>query len=82
MNSKVVLAAREEAEAVRKSAAAEAKQIMAFADLNADRRSLLVEAVAELLADIRTGLAQVRSQITGNRGRVRDRRALRARSGG
>ena len=66
MNSKVVLHAREEADAVRKSAAAEAKQILAFADLNADRRSRLVEALKELLADIGTGLAQVRSQITDN----------------
>lgn len=66
MNSKVVLEAREEAEAVRKSAAAEAKQILAFADLNADRRSRLVEALEELLADIGTGLAQVCSQIRDN----------------
>jgi len=66
MNSKVVIEAREEAEAVRKSAAAEAKQILAFADLNADGRSRLVEGLEELLADIRTGLAQVRSQITDN----------------
>jgi len=66
MNSKVVIVAREEAEAVRKSAAAEVKQILAFADLNADRRSRLVKALEELLADIGTGLAQVRSQITDN----------------
>jgi large subunit ribosomal protein L7/L12 len=66
MNSKVVLHAREEAEAVRKSAAAEAKQILAFANLNADRRSRLVEALEVLLADIGTGLAQVRSQIRDN----------------
>jgi large subunit ribosomal protein L7/L12 len=66
MNSKVVIEAREEAEALRKSAAAEVKQILAFADLNADRRSRLVEALEELLADIRTGLAQVRSQIRDN----------------
>jgi len=66
MNSKVVVDARKEADAVRKSAAAEAKQILAFADLNADRRSRLVEALKELLADIGTGLAQVRSQITDN----------------
>lgn len=63
MNSKMVLEAREEAEAVRKSAAAEVKQILAFADLNADRRSRLVEALEELLADIGTGLAEVRGQI-------------------
>jgi large subunit ribosomal protein L7/L12 len=66
MNSKVVIVAREEAEAVRKLAAAKAKQILAFADLNADRRSRLVEALEELLADIRTGLAQVRGQIRDN----------------
>jgi large subunit ribosomal protein L7/L12 len=66
VNSKVVLEAREEAEAVRKSAAGEVKQILAFADLNADRRSRLVEALEELLADIGTGLAQVRSQIRDN----------------
>jgi large subunit ribosomal protein L7/L12 len=66
VNSKVVVDARKEAEAVRKSAAAEVKQILAFADLNADGRSRLVEALEELLADIRTGLAQVRSQITDN----------------
>lgn len=66
MNSKVVIEAREEAEAVRKSAAAEAKQILAFADLNADRRSRLVEELEELLTDIGTGLAQVRSQIRDN----------------
>jgi len=59
----MVLEAREEAEAVRKSAAAEVKQILAFADLNADRRSRLVEALEELLADIGTGLAEVRGQI-------------------
>jgi len=63
VNSKMVLEAREEAEAVRKSAAAEVKQILAFADLNADRRSRLVEALEELLADIGTGLAEVRGQI-------------------
>jgi large subunit ribosomal protein L7/L12 len=63
MNSKVVIEAREVAEAVRKSAAAEVKQILAFADLNADRRSRLVKALEELLVDISTGLAQVRSQI-------------------
>ena len=66
MNSKVVIEAREEAEAVRKSAAAEVKQILAFAGLNADRRSGLVEALEELLTDIGTGLAQVRSQIRDN----------------
>jgi large subunit ribosomal protein L7/L12 len=66
MNSKVVLDARKDAEAVRKSAAAEVKQILAFADLNADRRSRLVEEIVELLADIRTGLAQVNSQIRDN----------------
>jgi hypothetical protein len=66
VNSKVVLEAREEAEAVRKSAAAEVKQILAFADLNADLRSRLVEALEELLADIGTGLARVRSQIRDN----------------
>lgn len=66
MNSKVVLDARQEAEAVRKLAAAEVKQILAFADLNADRRSRLVEALKELLADIGTGLDQVRSQIRDN----------------
>jgi hypothetical protein len=66
MNSKVVIEAREEAEAVRKSAAAEIKQILASADLNADRRSLLVEALEELLADIGTGLVQVRTQIRDN----------------
>jgi large subunit ribosomal protein L7/L12 len=66
MNSKVVIEAREEAEAVRKSAASEIKQILAFADLNADGRSRLVEALEELLTDIDTGLAQVRSQIMDN----------------
>lgn len=66
MNSKVVVDARKEAEAVRKSAAAEVKQILAFADLNADRRSRLVEALEELLADIGTGLAEVRGQIRDN----------------
>jgi large subunit ribosomal protein L7/L12 len=66
MNSKVVLDARKEAEAVRKSAAAEAKQILAFADLNADLRSRLVEALEELLAYFGTGFAQVRSQLTEN----------------
>jgi large subunit ribosomal protein L7/L12 len=66
MNSRVVLDARKDAEAVRKSAAAEVKQILAFADLNADRRSRLVEEIVELLADIRTGLAQVNSQIRDN----------------
>lgn len=63
MNSKVVLEAREEAEAVRKSATAEVKQILAFADLNADRRSRLAKALEELLADIGAALAKVRSQI-------------------
>jgi len=66
MNSKVVIKAREEAEAIRKSAAAEGKQILAFADLNADRRSTLVEALDKLLADIGTRLDQVRSQIRDN----------------
>jgi len=66
LNSKIVINARKEAEAVRKSAAAEAKQILAFAGLNADRRSRLVEALEELLADFRTGFAQVRSQIRAN----------------
>jgi len=66
MNSKVVIEARQEGDAVRKSAATEVMQILAFADLNQDRRSRLVEALEELLADIGTGLAQVRSQITDN----------------
>lgn len=66
MNSKVVIEAREEAEALRKSAAAEAKRILAFADLNAERRSRLAEALEELLADMGKGLAQVHSQITDN----------------
>jgi large subunit ribosomal protein L7/L12 len=66
VNSKMVLHAREEAEAVRKSAAAEVKQILAFADLNADRRSRLVEALEELSTDIGTELAQVRGQIRDN----------------
>ena len=60
MNSKIVIDAREEAEAVRKSAAAEAKQILAFADLNADRRSRLVEALEELLTRIDSDLDSAR----------------------
>jgi large subunit ribosomal protein L7/L12 len=39
---------------------------LAFADLNADRRSRLVEALEELSTDIGTELAQVRGQIRDN----------------
>ena len=47
MNSKVVLHARKEADAVRKSAAAEVKQILAFADLNAIARVRSAEKFSE-----------------------------------
>ena len=60
MNSRIVLEARQEAEALRKSAAAEVKQIMAFVDLNAMRRAQLAEALNELLTRIDSDLVAAR----------------------
>ena len=60
MNSKVVLEARQEAEAVRQAAAARVKSIVAYADLDALRRAQLAEALNELLTRIDSDLDAAR----------------------
>lgn len=60
MNSKVVLEARQEAEAVRQAAAARVKSILAYADLDAMRRAQLAEALNELLTRIDSDLDAAR----------------------
>ncbi len=62
MNSKVVLEARQEAEAVRQAGAARVKSILAYADLGTMRRAQLAEALNELLTRIDSDLDAARTK--------------------
>jgi large subunit ribosomal protein L7/L12 len=73
MNSKVVIAAREEADTVRKAAAAEVKSILAYADLNAEQRASLDQAVTGLSTDIKVAIDAARFKAyEGSVGRLKD----------
>lgn len=66
MNSKVVIESRKEAEAVRQAAAAKVKTILAYADLNAERRDLLTQAVNELYASVKVALVSATDKAGEN----------------